>query len=134
MHALVRDSGLLSVLQVQPPTDGRDDAYLDRRIENDGSNVSGGQKQVIMFVRTLVLASARHRKDMLFILDEPHTALERRGHARHVRSSHTVHRDAHGSARTSATVGQRIVGGASAAHRRGRDVDEELLRTSSASP
>lgn len=76
VHALVRDSGLLPVLQQTSSRRTRCDAYLDRRIQNEGSNVSGGQKQVIMFLRTLVLASARQGKDVLFILDEPHTALD----------------------------------------------------------
>ena len=76
VHAIVQRSGLIAVLRGKNPRDGHSMAYLSKKVQNEGSNLSGGQRQTVMFLRTLVMSETEHARDRIYVLDEPHAALD----------------------------------------------------------
>ena len=70
----IQSAGLDSILKRDP----NDMDYLDRPVGISGSELSGGQKQLIIILRTFIANSCLDNKKTIFILDEPTSALDPR--------------------------------------------------------
>ena len=53
-----------------------DTDYLERSVGVGGSELSGGQKQIIIILRTFLANKCSKTKKTIFILDEPTSALD----------------------------------------------------------
>jgi ABC-type bacteriocin/lantibiotic exporter with double-glycine peptidase domain len=68
--------------------------YLQRDVGHLGQHLSGGQKQMVMLARTLVMIAARTQKSAdapwILILDEPTASLDSTNEQRLIRALHHV--------------------------------------------
>lgn len=70
----IQQAELDSILKRDP----NDMDYLDRPVGISGSELSGGQKQLVIILRTFIANSCLDNKKSVFILDEPTSALDPR--------------------------------------------------------
>jgi ABC-type bacteriocin/lantibiotic exporter with double-glycine peptidase domain len=72
VYQWVAKQGVGHILQRHP----RDHDYLDRSVGIAGSELSGGQRQMVIILRTFLANQCKQPVKQIFILDEPTSALD----------------------------------------------------------